>query len=196
MKKLKEHGFHLWLIPLIIVILGAVGYASWYVWDKNKTDDSVNTIATTPTPNMAVTVMPTDNLEAYNDDVYGIGFNYPSGSTITPGYDSARIDVTSPNGDYSLSLHFHPGGKSDNCARRIRYTTTVSSGLLTVVKASDETLDEVYEGSPASACYIIQTLDLGTDDELSFIISTGENVEDADGAAAFFEQIANTIRIN
>ena len=61
MKKINERGFHLWLIPLIIVLVGITGFAGWYVYDANKGDNEPvsNITAPTPTPTATPTVAPT-----------------------------------------------------------------------------------------------------------------------------------------
>jgi hypothetical protein len=59
-KKLNQKGFHhVLMIALIVVVVAAVGFAGWYVWDKNKADDSANITSPTPTPSVTATVTPT-----------------------------------------------------------------------------------------------------------------------------------------
>ena len=67
MKRLNEQGFHLWLIPLILIIVIVLGFAGWYVWDKNKDDnntaettqdDAVTSSQTATTPTSTPTTEP------------------------------------------------------------------------------------------------------------------------------------------
>jgi hypothetical protein len=49
--RLNSRGFHWWLIPLIIVVLGVIGFAAWYVWHSNRdTDTTQSSVTATPTP--------------------------------------------------------------------------------------------------------------------------------------------------
>lgn len=60
-KKLDQRGFHhLLMAALIVVVVAALGFAGWYVWDKNQaSDDSTNTTNPTVTPTLTTTATPT-----------------------------------------------------------------------------------------------------------------------------------------
>lgn len=48
----NSSGFHLIMIPLIVVVLGIIGFAGWYVWQVSQNNKSVtenNGLNTTPT---------------------------------------------------------------------------------------------------------------------------------------------------
>ncbi len=63
-KRLEQSGFHIWIVALIVVVVAAVGFAGWYVWDKNKADDNTNVTNPTPTPSVTVTATPTPTVVA------------------------------------------------------------------------------------------------------------------------------------
>ena len=50
--KLNAKGFQLWLIPLIVVVIAGLGFAGWYIWDKNQkqTAEEQASSATTSSP--------------------------------------------------------------------------------------------------------------------------------------------------
>lgn len=60
-KKLNQQGFHhLLMAVLIVVVVAGIGFAGWYVWDKNQApDDSTNTTNPTVTPTLTTTATPT-----------------------------------------------------------------------------------------------------------------------------------------
>lgn len=102
MKKfLNERGFHLIMIPLIVVVVGIIGFAGWYVYNANRdsgkaldsgtnTNSNSQTSATTPTPTASpmpiVTVTPNPDATAswkdatgkYADQNYGFNYKIPS----------------------------------------------------------------------------------------------------------------------
>jgi hypothetical protein len=83
MKKMNENGFHIWIIALIIVVVAALGFGGWYVWDKNKDDagSTDGTIATvTPTP--TATPTPTPATVDYLATLRTFCENYSPGSEV------------------------------------------------------------------------------------------------------------------
>ena len=46
----KQRGFSIILFPIIILIIGAVGFAGWYVWSENYSNDAnkIDTITAKP----------------------------------------------------------------------------------------------------------------------------------------------------
>jgi hypothetical protein len=42
MNKTNQQGFHIVMIPLIVIILGIIGFTGWYVWDKNQNQTTIS----------------------------------------------------------------------------------------------------------------------------------------------------------
>jgi hypothetical protein len=94
-KKLNQQGFHhLLMAALIVVVVAAVGFAGWYVWDKNKTDDSANTTNPTPTPTVSVTptqtVLPS-NIVEYTTAEVGQQYGGMTLTELSPFLSSSEI---------------------------------------------------------------------------------------------------------
>jgi hypothetical protein len=64
-KNINERGFHLVVIPLIVIIVGIIGFTGWYVWNSNskpfKELDNItaNNPRATPSPTPTVSVKST-----------------------------------------------------------------------------------------------------------------------------------------
>lgn len=50
MKRLNQKGFHLLYIVLIVIVIAGLGFAGWYVWDKNQNQTAEEQTSSTPTP--------------------------------------------------------------------------------------------------------------------------------------------------
>jgi hypothetical protein len=89
MKKLDKGGFHLAMVPLIVVIVAIIGFTGWYVWNSNnntnKALDNIsdsNLIRTTPTPTAPnPSPTPTTDITAdwntYTNTQYHFSLKYP-----------------------------------------------------------------------------------------------------------------------
>lgn len=78
MKTKDQKGFSALMILLIIILLGIVSAAGWYVWDQNhesKKDSSVISSEVLPTPTPAACAT---GYTQYADTTYGIKFCYPT----------------------------------------------------------------------------------------------------------------------
>jgi hypothetical protein len=78
MKVKNQKGFSALIILLIIVLLGVVSAAGWYIWSQNRTDkndSAATTSGVTPTPTPAPC---TDGYTQYTNTTYGIKFCYPT----------------------------------------------------------------------------------------------------------------------
>ena len=211
-KVLNQRGFHIWLIPLIIVLIGIIGFTGWYVWDANKStsnlpENTTNTDNTpTPTPTTALVTTPTPATTpatTYNDDKYGFSFDYPSDAAIKitdgpqEGSDLSTkalraITLTAANKKFKVSFYVDlPAFGLEGVQKSITYTGDVADKQLVTQKESEWTAAEGEYNIPGYII-ILKPFDYGG---YSFgIIASGDNIDDFDEASAFFEQIANTIK--
>jgi hypothetical protein len=106
MNKTNQHGFHIWLITLIVVVLAGLGFAGWYVWDKNQNQTTDEQTSTTPTTSNSLNLEPYDGgiieLEhTYADAELPVSFSYPAGWRVTAG-EGINSDANNPLRDISI----------------------------------------------------------------------------------------------
>jgi hypothetical protein len=110
MKRLNQKGFHLLYIALIVIIIAGLGFAGWYVWDKNQKTDTATEIAPTPTPNEYV-----DHDKAYvdrkNETISETGTTTLSADGLMKTYADALITFTYPS-DWLFGKHMNDYGFS------------------------------------------------------------------------------------
>ena len=113
----KDNGFGQLGVILAGITLLIIGGIAWYVYDKNKSNDTVaNQTATTSSKSSANT-----GLKEFKSTQFGFSFKYPSGWILVDktenggrGGPEGELHVESPNG---LKLRFDPnfGGKGGSC---------------------------------------------------------------------------------
>jgi hypothetical protein len=91
-KNLNERGFHLVMIPLLVVIVGIIGFAGWYVWNANKKTDVVLNDSTKTTNPVKITPTPMSTPTPSNKISLSI-----------TDYLWGKIDFQAPEGWYKLS---------------------------------------------------------------------------------------------
>lgn len=84
-KKLSSKGFSAAILLLVLVVIIALGFASWYVWHNNKT--------AVPTPKTSTTTTdPYADWKTYSSQTYGVTFKYPHAWTVE------EVPTTNPSG--------------------------------------------------------------------------------------------------
>lgn len=89
-KQLGQKGFHLYIILLIVLLSGIIGFTGWYVYNaQHKTNQSTNENTTlvatiTPTPSITPTPDPTADWQAYENDKFYYSVKYPADWEISP----------------------------------------------------------------------------------------------------------------
>jgi hypothetical protein len=195
--KFNQQGFHIWVIALIIVVVAALGFAGWYVWDKNKADNSANT--TNPTAVPTPTADPTADWQTYTDDTYGFSFRYPSDATASVNtyadLNASDVAVVTNDQKYGITITVNESMPGDEIAQRtIKFDASVSDGGLVLTKASDSSKD-LWAGQTTAGYMIYATLTYNNN-EYTFDSRNNTNSEDADGALAFYEQVLGTFKFN
>jgi hypothetical protein len=223
MKKLSnQKGFHLIIIPLIVVILAIIGFTGWYVYKTNSNTNNTysstsSQIVSTPTPSIckssptptptasvtSVTYPGVVSLEDSNRHVTvkltntseTVSFDYPVGATVSKGtYGDYYIEVHSADKKYSMSLLFSSGKGFEGTQRIVEYTAQLNCNRLVVTKSSDVT-NPSFENQPTQG-YIVWANLINLNTKLQGIMIGGTDVSGADGAMTFFEKIANSITFN
>jgi hypothetical protein len=101
-KHINEDGFHLIMIPLLIVVVAIIGFAGWYVWNRNhkSTNNQVSTSSIQQAASTVTTELPsissnlpsatptqstqtsaedlTANWETYTNSQFGYTIKYPN----------------------------------------------------------------------------------------------------------------------
>lgn len=138
MKKIRNDGFSAVELLLVVVLIGIISFAGWYVYQANK--DTDKSLAEAGKASSAAKAKPV-SLKEYRNTEYGFSFQYPSTWKLTEdlqdlgrGNNEGTISVTSPYGTevlFGLDL----GGRGGDCwddeanARTARtcYTTNILS---------------------------------------------------------------------
>ncbi len=114
-RQLNQRGFHIYFIPLIIVLLGAVGFTGWYVWDAQKDKETgaavTDNAAITPTPTPTPTTTPTPALDVtagwstYTNTQYHFSLKYPTDWAYGGTSGDAQYPYFTKGGNNELTVH-------------------------------------------------------------------------------------------
>jgi hypothetical protein len=128
MKKLDNKGFHLIMVPLIVILIGIIGFAGWYVWDANQeaatsendtSKDEQPTVKPTPIsdsgPVVTVTVTPAPRETTgwkevtgkYGDQDYNFTYKVPADWTPRNYYPGIKPIVAATNFTKSYLLYVY-----------------------------------------------------------------------------------------
>jgi hypothetical protein len=120
-KQFNEHGFHLIMIPLLVVVVGIIGFAGWYVWNTNGNQSNISshnsqpssTLTPTPTPTTistpAPTLIPADSAasvtNSFDSTTAKVG-DLVAGMTITKASPPYYFEFS---GDAQITGHYKKG---------------------------------------------------------------------------------------
>jgi hypothetical protein len=157
--KINQSGFGVVGILIVLVAVGVIVGAGWYVWQaKNKstnTNQSETTQSTKQTTdaNVQPPIKEKESLKLYSNEKYGFSFEYPGSWTVKEDLKKMPLDslegtivATSPNG---TNVHFDPNNHSSGgtcagdgeSAAEIFSTKTCQTRTITYLETLDGSTD-------------------------------------------------------
>lgn len=218
-KRIGQNGFHLIMIPLIVIIIGIIGFAGWYVYKSNtNTNKSLDNVSANGPTKATPTASPTPSAwKTYNEDMHDITFEYPIDASVKDAISISReadwSRITGPNDSYYLDIIYSMGDKGGWVAeRKIDYNYSVSNNQIVLGdKSSDHLLTDkerldanapggynytIIEGYYIEARPLEYTAADAQKGVVAKIIMTGKPAEKADSVIPIFEHVVNSIKYN
>lgn len=155
-KQMNNRGFHLILIPLLLVVVAIIGFAGWYVYNsQNKTSKVLDNSTKTTNPTGPVPTLPPNTFDysgwtTVTSPKGHFSFKYPAGSWQMTWYDydisedySAKTTTTLNGIENQIELVALPAGYVFN----FYITSDVSSyAIATMNKYEDGNVTEFTNG--------------------------------------------------
>jgi cytoskeletal protein RodZ len=189
----NQQGFHLIIIPLIVVIVGIIGFAGWYVYDANKntneaTDNSANATNPTPvptsssTPTATITPIPSatadwqDMTGVYGDQNYNFTYKVPSSWTASSYYPDIKPIIAATNFTKNYLLYVYDVTEQDIASFYnsfyVNGATKPAPTNLSILQINSTTAYKFYIPGHGAA----ETTDTGTANILFYRAPTSQKV--------------------
>ena len=152
--KTKQGGFHWVIIPLVIVILGIIGFTAWYVWHANRDTNTNQDSSLTVTPTPTATPTPTPVISASGHWSGNISITAPADCAgIGDTWEATLVDTNGViTGDYLTGQGYAGSAAGALAADNLTFTVTnpANAAYSFSVTISGDTLSGTFVGSSCS----------------------------------------------